>query len=143
MLRDPLIFPYSKAGRLLHNVGRPICHQAAAPLEQIGPRVTPLDVGSNGVRQGVFAHRVRVVGLFARPRAQRRAEPVDGRCPFQAGEFQTAQQGSAPEGDRPTVFGTVSRLGWPPERRGYALAWLLSPRKEHWRDASAGKKAHE
>ena len=46
-------------------------------------------------------------------------------------------------GDRPTVFGTVSRLGWPPERRGYALAWLLSPRNEHWRDASAGKKAHE
>ena len=91
-LRDPLIFPYSKAGRLLHNVGRPICHQAAAPLEQIGPRVTPLDVGSNGVRQGVFAHRVRVVSLFARPRAERRAEPVDGRCPFQAGEFKTAQQ---------------------------------------------------
>ena len=52
-------------------------------------------------------------------------------------------EGSAPEGDRPTVFGTVSRLGWPPERRGYALAWLLSPRNEHWRDASAGKKAHE
>ena len=50
-------------------------------------------------------------------------------------------EGSAPEGDRPTVFGTVSRLGWPPERRGYALAWLLSPRNEHWRDASAGKKA--
>ena len=49
----------------------------------------------------------------------------------------------APEGDRPTAFGTVSRLGWPPERRGYALAWLLSPRNEHWRDASAGKKAHE
>ena len=41
------------------------------------------------------------------------------------------------------MFGTVSRLGWPPERRGYALAWLLSPRNEHWRDASAGKKAHE
>ena len=52
-------------------------------------------------------------------------------------------EGSAPEGDRPTVFGTVSRLGWPPERRGYVLAWLLSPRTEHWRDASAGKKAHE
>ena len=52
-------------------------------------------------------------------------------------------EGSAPEGDRPTVFGAVSRLGWPPERRGYALAWLLSPRNEHWRDASAGKKAHE
>ena len=52
-------------------------------------------------------------------------------------------EGSAPEGDRPTVFGTVSRLGWAPERRGYALAWLLSPRTEHWRDASAGKKAHE
>ena len=29
------------------------------------------------------------------------------------------------------------------ERRGYVLAWLLSPRTEHWRDASAGKKAHE
>ena len=41
------------------------------------------------------------------------------------------------------VFGTVSRLGWPPERRGYALAWLLTPRKEHWRDASAGSKVHE
>ena len=40
-------------------------------------------------------------------------------------------------------FGTVSRLGWPPERRGYARAWLLSPRNEHWRDASAGKGAHE
>ena len=52
-------------------------------------------------------------------------------------------RGQKGEGDRPTVFGTVSRLGWPPERRGYALAWLLSPRKEHWRDASAGKKAHE
>ena len=52
-------------------------------------------------------------------------------------------EGSAPEGDRPTVFGTVSRLGWAPERRGYALAWLLPPRTEHWRDASAGKKAHE
>ena len=50
------------------------------------------------------------------------------------------QKGARPRGS--TVFGTVSRLGWPPERRGYALAWLLSPRKEHWRDASAGKKAH-
>ena len=53
------------------------------------------------------------------------------------------QKGARPRGTDRRVFGTVSRLGWPPERRGYALAWLLSPRKERWRDASAGKKAHE
>ena len=71
---------------------------------------------------------------------------IAGLPPFPRHRTRTPREcpeGSAPEGDRPTVFGTVSRLGWPPERRGYALAWLLSPRKEHWRDASAGKKAHE
>ena len=71
---------------------------------------------------------------------------IAGLPPFPRHRTRTPREcpeGSAPEGDRPTVFGTVSRLGWPPERRGYALAWLLSPRNEHWRDASAGKKAHE
>ena len=71
---------------------------------------------------------------------------IAGLPPFPRHRTRTPREcpeGSAPEGDRPTVFGTVSRLGWPPERRGYALAWLLSRRKEHWRDASAGKKAHE
>ena len=41
-------------------------------------------------------------------------------------------EGSAPEGDRPTVFGTVSGSAGRRIRRGYVLAWLLSPRT-HWR----------
>ena len=55
---------------------------------------------------------------------------IAGLPPFPRHRTRTPREcpeGSAPEGDRPTVFGTVSRLGWPPERRGYALAWLLSP----------------
>ena len=71
-----------------------------------------------------------VVTAIAGPPFPRHGTRTPRECP----------EGSAPEGDRPTVFGTVSRLGWPPERRGYALAWLLSPRKERWRDASAGKR---
>ena len=53
------------------------------------------------------------------------------------------QKGAGLTGTRPTVFGAVTRLGWPPERRGYALACLMSSRNGHWRDAPAGKKAHE
>ena len=70
----------------------------------------------------------------------RRIRPWNPVVPVMEPYQNAARMSSPPEGDRPTVFGTVSRLGWPPERRGYVLAWLLSPRTEHWRDASAGKK---
>ena len=71
---------------------------------------------------------------------RRSASPSHGTVPERRANV---QKGARLTGRRPKVFGAVTRLGWPPERRRYALACLRSLRNGHWRDASAGKRAHE
>ena len=48
--------------------------------------------------------------------------PTHGTVPDRA----NVQKGARLTGTRPKVFGAVTRLGWPPERRRYALACLMS-----------------
>ena len=109
------------------------------PRRQHRPLRTGLGSGDRCKGRRFAARRMYVPGILSSQPSQA-CLPSHGTVPERRANV---QKGARLRGDRPTVFGTVSRLGWPPERRGYALAWLLSPRNEHWRDASAGKKAHE
>ena len=109
------------------------------PRRQHRPLRTGLGSGDRCKGRRFGARRMYVHGILSSQPSQA-CLPSHGTVPERRANV---QKGARLRGTDRRVFGTVSRLGWPPERRGYALAWLLSPRNEHWRDASAGKKAHE
>ena len=138
ILTPPVQFPFEFA--LAHLPGFAGREEGFGIREDsIGRYARGLGSGDRCKGRRFAARRMYVPGILSSQPSQA-CLPSHGTVPERRANV---QKGARLRGDRPTVFGTVSRLGWPPERRGYALAWLLSPRNEHWRDASAGKKAHE
>ena len=83
------------------------------PRRQHRPLRTGLGSGDRCKGRRFAARRMYVPGIPV-------GTAIAGLPPFPRHRTRTPREcpeGSAPEGDRPTVFGTVSRLGWPPERR--------------------------
>ena len=71
---------------------------------------------------------------------------IAGLPPFPRHRTRTPREcpeGSAPEGDRPTVFGTVSRLGWPAGKTRVRAGLVAVPPKGALERRIRGQKAHE
>ena len=94
------------------------------PRRQHRPLRTGLGSGDRCKGRRFAARRMYVPGILSSQPSQA-CLPSHGTVPERRANV---QKGARLRGDRPTVFGTVSRLGWPPERRGYALAWLVPPK---------------
>ena len=109
------------------------------PRRQHRPLRTGLGSGDRCKGRRFAARRMYVPGILSSQPSQV-CLPSHGTVPERRANV---QKGAHLTGRRPKVFGAVTRLGWPPERRRYALACLRSSRNGHWRDASAGKRAHE
>ena len=108
------------------------------PRRQHRPLRTGLGSGDRCTGRRFAARRMYVPGILSSQPSQV-CLPSHGTVPERRANV---QKGARLTGRRPKVFGAVTRLGWLPERRRYALACLMSPpRNGHWRDASAGKRA--
>ena len=110
------------------------------PRRQHRPLRTGLASGDRCKGRRFGARRMYVPGILSSQPSQA-CLPSHGTVPERRANV---QKGARLSGRRPKVFGAVTRLGWLPERRRHALACSMSPpRNDHWRDAFAGKRAHE
>ncbi len=92
------------------------------PRRQHRPLRTGLASGDRCKRRRFGARRMYVPGILSSQPSQV-CLPSHGTVPERRANV---QKGARLSGRRPKVFGAVTRLGWLPKRRRYALACLMS-----------------